>query len=250
MAWLGRALRLDRAMVFDRRLSSQPLRLVTTDGEAASPPVAAATVVLHAIGDAADQRAAEAVASALVRGAIEQVLVHAGQPPAGGMAATPASGHDATIATRWLCLPPAAAHGERTASLLRAFETALVENRPDVVVTYGASDAALACALAASKQNIAIAHLGCAARHEAPDAQINRAICERLADTLLTPTAETAARLTSEGIPDTRVHVVGDLTGPEDALGAADVIVAHYVLQSAGDASAWRRRFPRDSLHA
>jgi UDP-N-acetylglucosamine 2-epimerase len=247
VAWAAHALRLDRAMVFDRRLSSQPLRLVTTDGEAASPPVAAATTVLHAIGGAADQRAAEAVASALVRGQVEQVLVHAGQPPVPGIATT--LPQDAAIATRWLRLPPAAAHGERTASLLRAFEAVLVEDRPDVVVTYGASDAALACALAAAKQNIAIAHLGSGARHEAPEAQINRAICERLADTLLTPTAEAAAQLTSEGIPDTRVHVIGDLTHPEDALGAADVIVAHYVLQGTG-ATAWGRRFPRNSLHA
>jgi hypothetical protein len=239
-------------MVFDRRLNARALRLVTHDSdEPPLLPLAPTTIVLHAIGQPADQRAAEAVAGALQRAQVDQVLVHPGPPPAGadGPAASGIFADPGTTA-RWLRIAPAAAHGARTASLLRAFETALVDERPDVVVTYGATDAALACALAAAKQNIAIAHLGSGVDDEASAAQINRAICERLADTLLAPTDEAAARLASEGIPDTRIHVVGDTGHPENALEAADVLIAHYVLQGPDGATGWRRRFPRDSLHA
>jgi UDP-N-acetylglucosamine 2-epimerase (non-hydrolysing) len=76
----------------------------------------------------------------------------------------------------------------------------------------GASDAALACALAAAKQGVALAHVQSGLRHarRAPSpVALNRVLTDHLADTLLAFSAHDADQLLAEGIPDTRIHVVG-----------------------------------------
>ena len=50
-------------------------------------------------------------------------------------------------------------HGEQTAKVLMAFEKLLLERRPAVVVVAGDVNSTLACALAASKLGIPVAHL-------------------------------------------------------------------------------------------
>jgi UDP-N-acetylglucosamine 2-epimerase (non-hydrolysing) len=96
------------------------------------------------------------------------------------------------------------------AALLAAFEHAIDEAEPELVVAAGAGDAGLAAALAAAKRGIAVAHVESGVRRPDPHpVEIQRVLNDRLADTLLAPTAIEADNLLGEGIPDTRVHVVG-----------------------------------------
>jgi UDP-N-acetylglucosamine 2-epimerase (non-hydrolysing) len=96
------------------------------------------------------------------------------------------------------------------AALLAAFERAIDEAEPELVVVAGAGDAGLAAALAAAKRGIAVAHVESGVRRPEPQpVEIQRVLNDRLADTLMAPTAIEANNLLAEGIPDTRVHIVG-----------------------------------------
>jgi UDP-N-acetylglucosamine 2-epimerase (non-hydrolysing) len=101
---------------------------------------------------------------------------------------------------------------ERTASMLTAFESVLFEERPDVVLVSGDDEAALAAALAAAKLAIAVAHLGSGMRSwdwTLPE-EINRAVIDRLSDTLFTYFPEANENLAQEGVPTGRIHRVGN----------------------------------------
>jgi UDP-N-acetylglucosamine 2-epimerase (non-hydrolysing) len=82
---------------------------------------------------------------------------------------------------------------------------------PDVVVVYGDGNSALACALAAAKLGIALAHVGAGVRAAGRATPLDRngILIDRLCDTLLAPDHGAVANLFAEGMPDTRVHVVG-----------------------------------------
>lgn len=103
---------------------------------------------------------------------------------------------------------PAPTH--RLADLLAAFEAAVEETAPELVVIAGAGDAGLAAGIAAAKHGIAVVHVESGVRHSDPRrAELHRLLNDRVADTLLAPTALEAENLIGEGIPDTRIHVVG-----------------------------------------
>jgi UDP-N-acetylglucosamine 2-epimerase (non-hydrolysing) len=103
-------------------------------------------------------------------------------------------------------------HAERTAAALIAFEAMLLEERPEIVVVAGDDDLTVAATMAAAKQHIAVAHLGAGLRgHDwtLPD-EINRVLVDRLSDTLFTHSEDAAANLRAEGVPDSRIHFVGN----------------------------------------
>lgn len=103
-------------------------------------------------------------------------------------------------------------HGEQTAKVLMAFEKLLLERRPAVVVVAGDVNSTLACALAASKLGIPVAHLEAGLRSgdwEMPE-EINRVLTDRLSDILLTHSPEATTNLQSEGVDTSRVRYVGN----------------------------------------
>ncbi len=78
-------------------------------------------------------------------------------------------------------------HGVQTAKVLSAFEKVLIDTEPDVVLVAGDVNSTLACALAASKMGIAIAHLEAGLRSfdwSMPE-EVNRVLTDRLSDVLL-----------------------------------------------------------------
>jgi UDP-N-acetylglucosamine 2-epimerase (non-hydrolysing) len=101
--------------------------------------------------------------------------------------------------------------GAQTARALAAAERVLDELRPDVAVVTGASNSALGFALAAAKLGISVARLeaGLRANDWSVNEELNRILLDRIADTLLAPTAQAASNLAFEGIGDSRIHVVG-----------------------------------------
>jgi UDP-N-acetylglucosamine 2-epimerase (non-hydrolysing) len=103
-------------------------------------------------------------------------------------------------------------HGVQTAKVLSAFERVLIDVEPDVVLVAGDVNSTLACALAASKLGIAIAHLEAGLRSldwTMPE-EINRVLTDRLADVLFTHSPEGVDNLEIEGIDRGRVYYVGN----------------------------------------
>ena len=92
-------------------------------------------------------------------------------------------------------------HGEQTGKVLIEFERILLEHRPGVVVVAGDVNSTLACALAAAKLGIPVAHLESGLRSgdwTMPE-EINRVLTDRLSDLLLTHSPEAADNLAARG---------------------------------------------------
>lgn len=103
-------------------------------------------------------------------------------------------------------------HAVQTAEIMRAFEPVVHEVRPDWVMVPGDVNSTLACALVASKLGVAVAHLEAGLRSfdRAMPEEINRVVCDHLAELLLTPSPDADANLQAEGIPAARVVRVGN----------------------------------------
>ena len=103
-------------------------------------------------------------------------------------------------------------HGEQTGNALIAFERVLTEEGPDLVVVGGDVNSTLACALAAAKLGIPIAHVesGLRSRDWTMPEEINRVITDRLSSLLLTHSPEAEQNLLAEGIEPSRIHYVGN----------------------------------------
>ncbi|HEX2160765.1 MAG TPA: UDP-N-acetylglucosamine 2-epimerase (non-hydrolyzing) [Thermoleophilaceae bacterium] len=103
-------------------------------------------------------------------------------------------------------------HGAQTARALADFEQVLLERRPELVVVGGDVNSTLACALAAAKLGIPVAHVESGLRSgdwTMPE-EINRVLTDRLSDFLFTHSPEAEGNLLSEGIASERIHPVGN----------------------------------------
>ncbi len=103
-------------------------------------------------------------------------------------------------------------HGDQTGKVLAGFEQVLMERRPDLVVVAGDVNSTLACALAAAKLCVPVAHLEAGLRSEdwtMPE-EVNRVLTDRMSDVLLTHSPEAEPNLLREGIDPARIHYVGN----------------------------------------
>ena len=103
-------------------------------------------------------------------------------------------------------------HGDQTAKVLVGFEEVLLERRPDLVVVAGDVNSTLACALAAAKLGVQVAHLEAGLRSDdwSMPEEINRVLTDRMSDVLLTHSPEAEPNLLREGIDPARIHYVGN----------------------------------------
>ena len=103
-------------------------------------------------------------------------------------------------------------HGDQTGGCWSAFEQVLLERAPDLVVVAGDVNSTLACALAAAKLGIPVAHVEAGLRSDdwSMPEEINRVLTDRLSDLLLTHSPEAAPNLLREGIDPARIHFVGN----------------------------------------
>lgn len=104
-------------------------------------------------------------------------------------------------------------HGEQTGKVLIEFEKVLLEKKPDVVIVVGDVNSTLACALAAVKLHIPVAHVESGLRsfdRKMPE-EINRLLTDAISDYLFTPSPEGDENLLKEGIPRERIFLVGDI---------------------------------------
>ena len=104
-------------------------------------------------------------------------------------------------------------HAVQTAKVMMAFEEICLAERPDLVVVVGDVNSTMAASLVAAKLTIPIAHVEAGLRSfdRAMPEEINRIVTDRLADLLLTPSADADANLRAEGTPDEKIHLVGNV---------------------------------------
>jgi UDP-N-acetylglucosamine 2-epimerase (non-hydrolysing) len=104
-------------------------------------------------------------------------------------------------------------HARQTARVMERFEPVVEEVRPDWVLVVGDVNSTMACALVAAKLRPA---LGCRLAHveaglrshdwRMPE-EVNRAVTDRIADLLLTPSRDAHQNLAREGLEDRAVFV-------------------------------------------
>jgi UDP-N-acetylglucosamine 2-epimerase (non-hydrolysing) len=104
-------------------------------------------------------------------------------------------------------------HAVQTANVMAKFEPVCERQKPDWVVVVGDVNSTLACTLVASKLGVKVAHLEAGLRsfdHTMPE-EINRIVTDALADLLLTPSTDADENLRREGIPATKIRLVGNI---------------------------------------
>jgi UDP-N-acetylglucosamine 2-epimerase (non-hydrolysing) len=103
-------------------------------------------------------------------------------------------------------------HAEQTARTMERLEPVLAEERPDLVIVPGDVNSTLAAALTAVKLGIPIAHVESGLRSfdlTMPE-EVNRIVADRFAAHLFLHSDEAAENLRAEGIPEERMHLVGN----------------------------------------
>lgn len=104
-------------------------------------------------------------------------------------------------------------HAEQTAKVLLAFEDYITHHSVDCVIVVGDVNSTLACALAAAKCRIPVAHVEAGLRsfdRTMPE-EVNRVLTDALSDYLFTPSKDGDENLRREGTPSDRVFQVGNI---------------------------------------
>src|SRR5690606_14312843 len=104
-------------------------------------------------------------------------------------------------------------HAQQTARVMTAFEEVVLDEQPDLVVVVGDVNSTLACALVAVKLHVPVAHVeaGLRSGDRTMPEEINRIVTDSIADLLFVTEQSGLDHLRTEGIPDTKVHFVGNV---------------------------------------
>lgn len=104
-------------------------------------------------------------------------------------------------------------HGQQTAQIMLRFEPVLVEQKPDVVLVVGDVNSTIACALVAVKEHVPVVHVEAGLRSfdRAMPEEINRVLTDQIAELLFTTEPDGEMNLRHEGVPEQRIHFVGNV---------------------------------------
>jgi UDP-N-acetylglucosamine 2-epimerase (non-hydrolysing) len=104
-------------------------------------------------------------------------------------------------------------HAVQTANVMTKFEPVCEQEKPDWVVVVGDVNSTMACTLVCSKLGIKVAHVEAGLRsydRNMPE-EVNRIVTDSLAELLLTPSADGNENLKKEGIPESKIKLVGNV---------------------------------------
>ena len=104
-------------------------------------------------------------------------------------------------------------HAEQTGKVMMAYESVVLENRPDWIIVVGDVNPTIACALVGAKLWIPVAHLEAGLRSgdmRMPE-EVNRVLTDRIANLLWTPSIDGNENLKREGVDDNKVDLVGNI---------------------------------------
>jgi UDP-N-acetylglucosamine 2-epimerase (non-hydrolysing) len=104
-------------------------------------------------------------------------------------------------------------HGAQTARILERYEARILEERPSATVVFGDVNSTIACALAAVKLGVPVAHVEAGLRsfdRSMPE-EINRVLTDAVAGLLLVSEESGLENLRREGIADAKVKLVGNV---------------------------------------
>lgn len=103
-------------------------------------------------------------------------------------------------------------HGKQTGLMMKGIEEVLVDEKPDIVLVQGDTNAVLAGALVASKLHIAVGHVEAGLRSfdmTMPE-EINRRACDVTSTMYFIPTEESAINLLAEGFSRKNLFITGN----------------------------------------
>jgi len=128
-----------------------------------------------------------------------------------------------------------ASHAVQTAEILRRFEPVLDQERPAAVLVVGDVNSTLACALVAAKKGVAVIHVEAGLRSfdRAMPEEINRVLTDQISDLLFITEKSARGNLLREGIPESRIHFVGNVMidtlrhNLKDAVSPAQTLSQH-----------------------
>ncbi|MGW0192358.1 non-hydrolyzing UDP-N-acetylglucosamine 2-epimerase [Nonomuraea sp. NPDC003201] len=168
-------------------------------------------LVLHVLGARPNFVKAAPVVRALGELGVRQGIIHTGQHYDALMS-------DVFFADLGLPEPVAnlgvgsGSHAKQTAALLVGLEEVVQEHDPDLVVVYGDVNSTLAAILVCSKLGVRTAHVEAGLRSfdRGMPEEVNRVVTDALADLLFATSPEALAYLANEGVPASKVHLVGN----------------------------------------
>jgi UDP-N-acetylglucosamine 2-epimerase (non-hydrolysing) len=103
-------------------------------------------------------------------------------------------------------------HARQTARIMTAYEPLVTERKPALVVVVGDVNSTMACSLVAVKLGVPVAHVeaGLRSRDRTMPEEINRLVTDAVSDLLFATSADAVENLRAEGVPDSKIHLVGN----------------------------------------
>jgi UDP-N-acetylglucosamine 2-epimerase (non-hydrolysing) len=104
-------------------------------------------------------------------------------------------------------------HGVQTARILERYEMLLMQRSPSATVVFGDVNSTIACALAATKLGVPVVHVEAGLRSDdrSMPEEINRILTDAIASLLCVTEPSGAAHLRREGVPESRIRLVGNV---------------------------------------
>jgi len=104
-------------------------------------------------------------------------------------------------------------HAAQTAAIMAAFEPAVLDTRPRLVIVVGDVNSTIACALVAVKIGVPVAHVEAGLRsfdRSMPE-EINRLLTDQISEYLFTTERAGEENLLREGVAREKIHFVGNV---------------------------------------